>query len=75
MPPRSLSPDEALHYLSGVTDWEDFIEEAQELRMRVDLSCVTKMDPKANIPSHLIDKTYVKVIINAYYTMYIHFYH
>lgn len=52
MPP--LSPDEALHYLSGVTEWEDFIEEAQELRMRVNLSCVTNVDLKA---SHLIDKT------------------
>ena len=68
MPP--LLPDEALRCLRGITDWEDFVEEAQELRMRVDLSCVTNMDPKANIPSHLIGHS--NDIINAYSMMHIY---
>ena len=37
MPLTSLSPHEALQHLRGFSDWEAFVDEIEEVRMRVDL--------------------------------------
>ena len=64
MPLTSLSIDEALQHLRGLSHWEAFVDELKEVRMRVDLSSMVNignMNSKGHddIPSHFIDRTYV----------------
>ena len=71
MPLTFLSPDEALQHLrSYKSDWEAFVDEMEETRLRIDLGCMENIGsakPYCNddVPAHLIDKTYVKVIISV----------
>lgn len=63
MPLTSLSPDEVLQQLRGLSDWEAFVDELEEVRMRVDLSSMVNIGNvnskrHSDIPSHLIDRTY-----------------
>ena len=62
MPLTSLSPVEALYHLERFSDWEAFVEEVDEVKARIDLSCVSDLSGRlktlSSIPSHLIDNTY-----------------
>ena len=57
-----------MQHLQEFTEWEAFLEELEEVKARVDLSSVANCESlktRHDIPSHIIDKTYVKLIVVA----------
>lgn len=61
-----------MQHLQEFTEWESFLEELEEIKARVDLSSVAKCESlktRHDIPSHMIDKTYVELLNHCHVTV------